>query len=196
MPRWPSSTASPRPTGPPPTMATSYSSSMLLLIERLPSGSARSRRMRATAPNVSSSCCVSGTLRRLMRGKGVVYDTGFLYAGGSSRDCFDRAVVERELHIIRDDLHCNAVRVTGGDPDRLEIAATLAAAAGLEVWFSPFTGDQTPDELLALLDECAARASAGKSPTPQSVGWKASTGHRSTSSRWTPIALWRSPTTT
>jgi hypothetical protein len=93
-----------------------------------------------------------------MRGKGIVYDTGFLYGGGSSREHFDPSIVARELQIIRDDLHCNAVRVTGGDPTRLQTAAELAAAAGLEVWFSPFTGDQTPDELLKLLRDCAERA--------------------------------------
>jgi hypothetical protein len=60
--------------------------------------------------------------------------------------------------IIHDDLHCNAVRVTGGVAARLEIAATHAAAAGLEVWLCPFTCDLTTDELLVLIDECARHA--------------------------------------
>ncbi len=72
-----------------------------------------------------------------MRAKGITYDTGFVRDGRNSRERFDPALAERELRIIRDDLHCNAVRVTGGDPDRLELAATLAADLGLEVWFSP-----------------------------------------------------------
>jgi hypothetical protein len=92
-----------------------------------------------------------------VRGRGVVYDTGFLYAGTNSRERFEPSVVARELQIIRDDLHCNAVRVTGGDAARLETAGALAAAAGLEVWLSPFTGDQTVDELLALIRDCAER---------------------------------------
>jgi hypothetical protein len=50
------------------------------------------------------------------------------------------------------------VRVTGGDPARLELAARHAADAGLEVWFSPFTCDLTTDELLELLGDCAERA--------------------------------------
>ena len=62
------------------------------------------------------------------------------------------------MEIIRNDLHCTAVRVTGGDPDRLELAASMAAKAGLEVWYSPFTSDLTPDEMLALLADCAERA--------------------------------------
>src|SRR5215212_5760047 len=93
-----------------------------------------------------------------MRGKGINYDTGFINKGVSSREPFDIAVITRELHIIRDDLHCNAVRVTGGDPERLEIVAGLAAEAGLEVWFSPFTCDLTYAEMLDLLGDCAERA--------------------------------------
>ena len=93
-----------------------------------------------------------------MRAKGINYDTGFINKGVSSREPFDVEVVERELRIIRDDLHCNAVRITGGDPQRLEIAAGIAAEAGLEVWFSPFTCDLTFEEMLDLLAGCAERA--------------------------------------
>jgi hypothetical protein len=32
-----------------------------------------------------------------------------------------------------------------GDAERLELAGSLAADLGVEVWFSPFTGDQTAD---------------------------------------------------
>ncbi|MCQ6561707.1 hypothetical protein [Paenibacillus mendelii] len=93
-----------------------------------------------------------------MRMRGVTYDTGFLSEGTSTHPNFDTARVYREMEIIRRDLHCTAVRVTGGEPDRLEIAAQAAAAAGLEVWFSPFTNDLDQEELLALLADCAARA--------------------------------------
>jgi hypothetical protein len=93
-----------------------------------------------------------------MRGNGITYDTGFINAGVSTHEPFDPEVVKREMRIIRDDLHCNAVRITGGDPDRLEIAASHAADAGLEVWFSPFTCDLTTDELLDFLANCAERA--------------------------------------
>jgi hypothetical protein len=93
-----------------------------------------------------------------MRGNGITYDTGFISAGITTHEPFDSEVVRREMRIIRDDLHCNAVRITGGHPDRLEIAAAHAAAAGLEVWFSPFTNNLTTDELLGLLADCAERA--------------------------------------
>ena len=72
-----------------------------------------------------------------MRAKGITYDTGFISNGVFSRPSLDPDLVRRELAIIRDDLHCTAVRVSGGDPDRIELAATIAAELGLEVWFSP-----------------------------------------------------------
>ena len=47
------------------------------------------------------------------------------------------------MHVIAHDLHCTAVRVSGGDPERLSVAAELAAAEGLEVWFAPFPCEMT-----------------------------------------------------
>lgn len=93
-----------------------------------------------------------------MRAKGISYDTGFLHQGRFSRDLFDPEVVKRELRIIRDDLHCNAVRVIGGDPERLEFAAACAADLGLEVWLSPYPLGLSPDEMLSLFADCAERA--------------------------------------
>ncbi|ATB46251.1 hypothetical protein [Corallococcus macrosporus] len=93
-----------------------------------------------------------------MRAKGISYDTGFLFKGAFSREVFDLEVVKHELRIIRDDLHCNAVRVIGGDPDRLELAATYAADLGLEVWFSPYPLGLSIEEMLSLFTDCAERA--------------------------------------
>ncbi|MFE4619526.1 hypothetical protein ACFRJ7_25840 [Streptomyces sp. NPDC056747] len=93
-----------------------------------------------------------------MRAKGISYDTGFVKDGVTSRGLFDAKLVERELRIIRDDLHCDAVRIMGGDPDRLELAASCAAELGLEVWFSPYPLELTGDEMLALFADCAERA--------------------------------------
>jgi hypothetical protein len=93
-----------------------------------------------------------------MRGNGITYDTGFLSAGTSTREPFDPEVVRRELRVIRDDLHCTAVRITGGYADRLKIVATHAADAGLEVWLCPFSNGITQGELLDLLADCAEHA--------------------------------------
>ncbi|MHA6629387.1 hypothetical protein ACU61A_28455 [Pseudonocardia sichuanensis] len=93
-----------------------------------------------------------------MRAKGIAYDTGFVRNGAFARRHFDHDVVRRELEIIRDDLHCNAVQITGGDADRLEVAARIAADLGLEVWFSPYPLELAPDEIEGLLLDCAERA--------------------------------------
>src|ERR1700756_3992336 len=88
--------------------------------------------------------------KRFLRARGIGYDTGFSYDGVSRRP-FDHQIVRRELQIIRDDLHCTAVRLFGNDLDRLEFAARHAADLGLEVWFSPFTYQLSPEEMLHLL---------------------------------------------
>lgn len=93
-----------------------------------------------------------------MRAKGIAYDTGFVRHGGSSRADLDLDVVRRELAIIRDDLHCNAVHVVGGDPERLEQAAMIAAGLGLEVWFSPYPLELTTTQIRSLFADCAERA--------------------------------------
>ncbi|MFB6890290.1 hypothetical protein ACFCX4_13345 [Kitasatospora sp. NPDC056327] len=93
-----------------------------------------------------------------MRAHGISYDTGFVRDGRNSRPSFDPGVVRRELRIIRDDLHCDAVRVIGGDPERLELAAGLAAGLGLEVWFSPYPLELDAEAMLDLFADCAERA--------------------------------------
>jgi hypothetical protein len=93
-----------------------------------------------------------------VRAYGITYDTGFTSAGTTTHEPFDPDLVRREMRIIRDELHCDAVRVTGGVQDRLETAARHAADAGLEVWYSPFTNGLTRDELMAFLLDGAERA--------------------------------------
>ncbi|MDT7800985.1 MAG: hypothetical protein QOI78_4418 [Actinomycetota bacterium] len=92
-----------------------------------------------------------------MRAKGIGYDTG-MAVGGTIRRPFEPGLVRRELAIIRDDLHCTAVRLFGTDLDRIEFAAREAAALGLEVWFSPFPWDTHPEQILEQLADGAERA--------------------------------------
>jgi hypothetical protein len=94
----------------------------------------------------------------MLRAFGVTYDTGFPSAGTTTHEPFVPDVVGRELRIIHDDLHADAVRITGGDPDRLAIAAAHAAEAGLEVWYCPFTNGLTRRALRDLLVDGAERA--------------------------------------
>jgi hypothetical protein len=90
-----------------------------------------------------------------MRGRGINYDTGFTSNGHSSRPFFDADQVEREMRVIARELHCTAVRISGDDPLRLQVAARLAATTGLEVWFAPFPCELSPGKGRELLAECA-----------------------------------------
>ncbi|MBQ1025004.1 hypothetical protein [Micromonospora sp. C95] len=93
-----------------------------------------------------------------MRVFGMNYDTGFVSAGSTTHEPFDPETVRHDLRVIRDELHCDAVRITGGVQDRLELTARLATEAGLEVWYSPFTNGLDRDELMAFLLDGAERA--------------------------------------
>lgn len=93
-----------------------------------------------------------------MRNYGVNYDTGLVIDGRSTRAAFHSDVVCRELAIIATDLHATAVRICGDDPERLSVAGTHAARAGLEVWFSPLPYDLEPGALVEYLTGCARRA--------------------------------------
>jgi hypothetical protein len=93
-----------------------------------------------------------------MRGTGINYDTGFYPGAHDSRPEFDPQIVAAEMRVIARELHCTAVRITGGKPERISIAAQAAAAEGLEVWFAPFPCELTASGLLPLFEECADRA--------------------------------------
>jgi hypothetical protein len=92
-----------------------------------------------------------------MKRKGVLYDVGRVLEI-SWRPVFDPKVVHRELEIIRDDLHCNAVKICGRDLDRLTFATETALASGLEVWFSPELWDKGPEDTLAHITAAAQEA--------------------------------------
>lgn len=93
-----------------------------------------------------------------MRVFGMNYDTGFVSAGSTTHEPFVAETVQRDLRVIRDELHCDAVRITGGVQDRLELTASLAAEAGLEVWYCPFTNGLDRDGLMAFVLDGAQRA--------------------------------------
>ena len=93
-----------------------------------------------------------------MRGKGINYDTGFSPGGNISRPDFDAEIVRREMQVIASELGCTAVRISGGEPDRLSVAGEAAAVAGLEVWFAPFLCELTPEQMAPVFADCADRA--------------------------------------
>jgi hypothetical protein len=70
------------------------------------------------------------------------------------------AVVRRELEIIHDDPHANAVRLTGSDLGRLDATARAAVELGLEVWYSPAFYEYSPADTAARLVAAATTAGA------------------------------------
>ena len=94
-----------------------------------------------------------------MRLRGINYDTGFAPWGPDlSRPHLDPDQVRHDLHVIRHQLHCNAVRVTGALPERIAVAAEAALEEGLAVWFSPFPCNLAPNDLERQLVEAAMLA--------------------------------------
>lgn len=76
--------------------------------------------------------------------------------GEDWRPNYDPKIVSRELEIIKNDLHCNAVRIQGLDLDRLLTASDVALKFGLEAWISPEMWDRTQDETLEYLKKAAS----------------------------------------
>ena len=81
-----------------------------------------------------------------MNRRGVCYDVGRVMQGQDWRPEYSPGEVHRELEIIKNDLHCNAVRICGQDIDRLITAGEDALDQGLEVWLSPELWDRSPEQ--------------------------------------------------
>jgi hypothetical protein len=103
-----------------------------------------------------------------MNRRGVLYDVGRVL-GMSWRPVFDRPTVRRELQVIRDDLHCNAVKICGRDLDRLVAATEDALRLGLEVWFSPELWNHRPKRTVAYLATAAEAAERLRQRWPDRV---------------------------
>jgi hypothetical protein len=104
-----------------------------------------------------------------MNRKGVCYDAGRVMMGESWRPKFDEALARRELGIIKEDIHCNAVRICGLDIERLVVASQAALDAGLEVWFCPEMWDRSQDETLAYIEKAAEAAEELRARRPGRV---------------------------
>jgi hypothetical protein len=112
-----------------------------------------------------------------MKLRGINYDVGVspLGADRPSRPRFHEDEVRREIEIIRRDLGCNAIRITGRDLGRLAFAGECALKAGLEVWLSPALHDAGPRETLAYLARAADLAERLRGIGPKVVfvaGWE------------------------
>ena len=103
-----------------------------------------------------------------MKQKGVCYDVGRVMFG-NWRPNYDPKVVHRELEIIKNDLHCNAVRINGLDIDRLITTAEDALQQGLEVWLSPELWDKSPERTLAYIVKAAVGAETLREKWPEQL---------------------------
>ena len=75
----------------------------------------------------------------------------------------------RGLEIIKNDLHCNAVRIQGLNLDRLLTASDIALKLGLEAWISPEMWDKTQDETLEYLKKAASAVEEIRTRFPERV---------------------------
>ena len=104
-----------------------------------------------------------------MNRRGVCYDVGRVVAGQDQRPDFDLNLVHRELQIIKNDLHCNAVRICGRDVGRLVVTAEDALGQGLEAWLSPELWDHKPTDTLDYLADAAAACEPLRQQWPDRV---------------------------
>jgi hypothetical protein len=90
--------------------------------------------------------------------KGINYDVGTVM-GGNWRPDYHPQTVERELESIKNDLHCNAVGISGRDIGRVMLTAEAALGLGLEAWLNPADWNNKPPEpTLAYITEAAKAA--------------------------------------
>jgi hypothetical protein len=102
--------------------------------------------------------------------KGIDYDLGVSYLPGiCSRPTFKRAQVRREIEIIKNDLHCNAIRLNGTDLERLAYAGECAISQGLQVWMLPKYVDACAQDALLYLAECARMAEKLRQRSPEVI---------------------------
>jgi hypothetical protein len=93
-----------------------------------------------------------------MNRKGINYDVGTVM-GSNWRPDYNPQTVHRELEILKKDLHCNAVGISGKDIGRVVTTAEAALSLGLEAWLNPADWNNKPAEpTLAYITEAAKAA--------------------------------------
>ncbi len=73
-----------------------------------------------------------------MKYKGITYDAGVEYTPNViSRRNLSADVIDRDMNAIKNELHCNSVRIYGTGTANLLSSAEIAFKNGLNVWLSP-----------------------------------------------------------
>ena len=88
-----------------------------------------------------------------MKLKGVCYDVGSVMYFNWRPD-FPKTA-SREIEVIKNDLHCNAIRISGLDTNRLMVATEIALKQGLEVWLTPTMWNKKQDQTPAYIEGVA-----------------------------------------
>lgn len=84
-----------------------------------------------------------------MKIRGINYDAGIT---PDSIQLVTTNKMQEELEVIKNELHCNAVRIYGRDLEKLKECAGIALIKGLAVWFSPRITNASPEETLEYIN--------------------------------------------
>lgn len=91
--------------------------------------------------------------------KGVNYDVGVgLISVNNAINDLNASKMEEEIGVIKNELHCNAVRIYGRDLQKLIECSEIAIKAGLMVWFSPRCINASLEETLDYIIKCSVAA--------------------------------------
>lgn len=107
------------------------------------------------AVGAGSGAAVADTTRGGLAHRGVVYTVG---AGKTPGTAWSTARMAADLRAIAQDLHADAIEVTGDGVERLAATASEAAERGLHVWLQPTLAGQSPDAVLDHLAEAGRHA--------------------------------------
>ncbi len=91
--------------------------------------------------------------------KGVNYDVGVgLRPDHNPGNNLTAEVMKEELEVIKNELHCNAVRIYGSDLEKLIECSEIAIEEGLMVWFSPRYINASLEETIDYIMKCSMAA--------------------------------------
>jgi hypothetical protein len=91
--------------------------------------------------------------------KGVNYDVGVrLSSPNDLNNNINTSIMTEEIRIIKNELHCNAIRIYGENLEKLVECSNIAIKEGLKVWFSPRYIDASFEETLEYIIKCSVAA--------------------------------------
>src|SRR6185312_9151509 len=103
-----------------------------------------------------------------MKHKGITYDIGTEYSPGNfTINNLPESKISSDMQAIKEDLHCNAIRIYGENTDKLILASGIALRHGLDVWISPRYINAGTEETLQNLTGLARLFQALKTKYPE-----------------------------